>query len=171
MNNRKADLARHRLPSPGRLAELVLESSADFAVLTICLDGIITSWNSAAERVMGWSEDEAVGREACMIFTPEDQAADTCGQEMAKARSSGRAADERWHIRKDGTRFWGVGPMTRLEDDETGQHIGYVKIVRTAPSSTSPESGSERARRCCAVSLRTAPIASSSSPSMGVSPS
>ena len=130
MNSRKVDLARHRLPSPGRLAELVLESSADFAVLTICLDGTITSWNSAAERVMGWSEDEAVGREACMIFTPEDQAADTCGQEMAKARSSGRAADERWHIRKDGTRFWGSGSMTRLEDDETGQHIGYVKIVR-----------------------------------------
>ncbi|TDH59737.1 PAS domain S-box protein [Dankookia rubra] len=130
MNSRKVDLARHRLPSPGRLAELVLESSADFAVLTICLDGTITSWNSAAERVMGWSEDEAVGREARMIFTPEDQAANTCGQEMARARSSGRAADERWHIRKDGTRFWGSGSMTRLEDDETGEHIGYVKIVR-----------------------------------------
>src|SRR3954471_23605762 len=130
MNSRKVDLARHRLPSPGRLAELVLESSADFAVLTICLDGTITSWNSAAERVMGWSKDEAVGREACMIFTPEDQVADICEQEMAKARSSGRAADERWHIRKNGTRFWGSGSMTRLEDDETGEHIGYVKIVR-----------------------------------------
>ena len=130
MNSRKVDLARHRLPSPGRLAELVLESSADFAVLTICLDGTITSWNSAAERVMGWSEDEAVGQEACMIFTPEDQVADTCGQEMARARSSGRAADERWHIRKDGTRFWGSGSMTRLEDDETGEYIGYAKIVR-----------------------------------------
>jgi PAS domain S-box-containing protein len=130
MYRRKVDLARHRLPSPGRLAELVLESSADFAVLTICLDGIITSWNSAAERVMGWSEVEAVGQDACMIFTPEDQQRDACRREMAVARSSGRAADERWHMRKDGTRFWGSGSMTRLEDDQTGEHIGYVKIVR-----------------------------------------
>ncbi|MBB5694397.1 PAS domain S-box protein [Muricoccus pecuniae] len=130
MNSRKVDLARHRLPSPGRLAELVLESSADFAVLTICLDGVITSWNSAAERVMGWSEAETVGQHACMIFTPEDRAEDACEKEMATARSCGRAADERWHLRRDGSRFWGSGSMTRLEDDETGDHIGYVKIVR-----------------------------------------
>ncbi|MFC7478643.1 PAS domain S-box protein [Dankookia sp. GCM10030260] len=130
MNGRTVDLSRHRLPSLGRLAELVLESSADFAVFTICLDGVITSWNSAAERVMGWSEDEVVGRDACMIFTSEDQAAGICAAEMATARSSGRAKDERWHMRKDGSRYWGSGSMTRLEDDETGEHLGYVKIVR-----------------------------------------
>ncbi|MBL6081250.1 PAS domain S-box protein [Belnapia sp. T18] len=130
MNSRKVDLARHRLPSPGRLAELVLESTADFAVLTICLDGIITSWNSAAERVMGWSEANAVSQHASMIFTPEDQVADVCAGEMVQAQRCGRAADERWHMRKDGTRFWGSGSMTRLEDDETGEHIGYAKIVR-----------------------------------------
>ncbi len=130
MTSRKSELARHRLPSPGRLAELVLESSADFAILTICLDGIITSWNSAAEHVMGWPEAEAVGQRACMIFTPEDQAADACLGEMAAAQRCGRAVDERWHMRKDGSRFWGSGSMTRLEDDETGEHIGYVKIVR-----------------------------------------
>ncbi len=105
MNSRKVDLARHRLPSPGRLAEFVLENSADFAVLTTGLDGTITSWNGAAERVMGWPEAEAVGQDACMIFTPEDQAEDACAREMAQARVSGRAADERWHLRRDGTRF------------------------------------------------------------------
>ncbi len=82
----KVHLARHRLPTPGRLAQLVLESSADFAVLTICLDGIVTSWNSAAERVMGWSEVEAVGQHACMIFTPEDQERDACGREVSIRR-------------------------------------------------------------------------------------
>ena len=48
MNSSKVDLARHRLPSPGRLAELVLESSADFAVLTICLDGTLQSIDCSA---------------------------------------------------------------------------------------------------------------------------
>ncbi|WP_052389526.1 PAS domain S-box protein [Belnapia moabensis] len=130
MNSRKVDLARHRLPSSGRLAELVLESSADFAVLTADLDGIITSWNSAAERVMGWPEEEAVGQDIRMIFTPEDQAEGFGTEEMAQARSGGRAVDERWHMRKDGSRFWGAGSMAPLRDEATGEHLGYVKIVR-----------------------------------------
>ncbi|MDJ0391649.1 PAS domain S-box protein [Roseomonas sp. E05] len=116
--------------SPGRLAELVLESVADFAILTTDLAGIITSWNSSAEAAMGWRAEEAIGQDACMIFTPEDQASGACAEEMAIARRDGRAADERWHLRKDGSRFWGAGSMTRLEDRDTGAHIGYVKIVR-----------------------------------------
>jgi PAS domain S-box-containing protein len=122
--------SRVRQLSPGRLAELVLESAADFAIFTADLDGVITSWNSAAERVMGWSEDEAVGQHACMIFTPEDQAKAACELEMAQARAAGQAMDERWHVRKDGSSFWGSGSLTRLEDDETGEHLGYCKIVR-----------------------------------------
>jgi PAS domain S-box-containing protein len=116
--------------SPGRLAEFVLESAADFAILTTDLEGIITSWNSSAEAVMGWSSDEAIGQDACMIFTPEDQASGGCMEEMAIARREGWAADERWHLRRDGSRFWGSGSMTRLEDTDTGAQIGYVKIVR-----------------------------------------
>jgi PAS domain S-box-containing protein len=116
--------------SPGRLAELVLESAADFAILTMDLKGIITSWNSSAEAVMGWRANEAVGQHARMIFTPEDQAEGGCEQEMAIARREGRAADERWHLRRDGSRFWGAGSMTRLEDKDTGAQIGYAKIVR-----------------------------------------
>jgi PAS domain S-box-containing protein len=116
--------------SRAQLAELVLENSADFAIFTTDLDGTITSWNGAAERVMGWSEAEAVGQDSCMIFTPEDQARDACAAEMEKARESGRAADERWHMRKDGSRFWGAGSMTALRDAKTGNHLGYAKIVR-----------------------------------------
>jgi PAS domain S-box-containing protein len=116
--------------SPARLAELVLESSADFAILTMDLDGVITSWNSSAEAVLGWAAKEAIGQDACMIFTPEDQANGGCAEEMAIARLEGRAADERWHLRRDGSRFWGAGSMTRLEDKDTGAHIGYAKIVR-----------------------------------------
>lgn len=119
----------HRL-SNERLAKLVLESAADFAILTTGLDGVITSWNSAAERTMGWSTIEAVGRKARMIFTPEDEAVGASMKEMATALANGRATDERWHLRKDGTRFWGSGSLTRLEDDETGEHLGYAKIVR-----------------------------------------
>ncbi|MBL6081123.1 PAS domain S-box protein [Belnapia sp. T18] len=124
------DFSRPGQPSRSRIAELVLDSSADFAILTTDLDGIITTWNGAAKRVMGWSEEEVVGRDACIIFTPEDQEEGACAAEMAQARSSGRAADERWHIRKDGSRFWGAGSMAPLRDEATSEHLGYIKIVR-----------------------------------------
>jgi PAS domain S-box-containing protein len=126
----RAEAPQPRQLSPARLAELVLESAADFAILTTDLSGIMTSWNGSAEAVMGWTADEAIGRHIGMIFTPEDQASGACEQEMAVARRDGRAVDERWHLRKDGSRFWGAGSMTRLEDTSTGAHIGYVKIVR-----------------------------------------
>ncbi|MBP0447340.1 PAS domain S-box protein [Roseomonas sp. SSH11] len=116
--------------SRGRLAELVLESTADFAIFTTDLDGLITSWNSAAERVMGWSAVEAVGQHASMIFWPKERAREACGQEIEEARASGLSRDERWHLRKDGARFWGAGSMSRLEDAESGEHLGYCKIVR-----------------------------------------
>jgi PAS domain S-box-containing protein len=130
MGSRPVSSSRVRQLSPSRLAEQVLESAVDFAIFTADPDGIITSWNSAAEHTIGWPAAEAVGQHACMIFTPEDQAKDACGLEMAQALATGRATDERWHLRKDGSRFWGTGSMTRLEDKDTGEHIGYCKIVR-----------------------------------------
>ncbi|MCR0983091.1 PAS domain S-box protein [Roseomonas populi] len=139
MSGSKVGVPRSGQLSRGRLAELVLESTADFAIFTTDLDGIITSWNAPAERIMGWSEAEAVGQDACMIFTPEDQAKGACEQEMETARKDGRAVDERWHLRKDGTHFWGSGSMTRLEETETGEHLGYVKIIRDRTEQASAE--------------------------------
>jgi PAS domain S-box-containing protein len=113
-----------------RIAELILESAADFAIVTTDLDGTITGWNAAAERTMGWPEAEAVGQHASMLFTPEDRAQDVCGREMAEARAEGRAADERWHARKDGSRFWASGATTPLRCEHTGEHLGFLKILR-----------------------------------------
>ena len=49
--------------------------------------------------------------------------------EMRLARDLGRANDERWHMRKDGSRFWGMGEMMPLRD-EADRQVGYLKILR-----------------------------------------
>jgi PAS domain S-box-containing protein len=123
-----SSIGRGRL-SRESLAELILESAADFAILTTDLDGIITSWNAAAERIMGWTAAEAVGQDCRMLYMPEDRAAGVCEQERTAARNSGRAADEHWLLRKDGSRFWASGSLSCLRDQEAGEHLGYVKIV------------------------------------------
>ncbi len=107
-----------------------MESALDFSIFTTDLDGRVTSWSSGAERLLGWSEAEMIGQDSCIIFTPEDAAADACQLEMRTARQAGRAEDERWHVRKDGSRFWASGLLMRLEDDQGGSHIGYLKILR-----------------------------------------
>ena len=108
----------------------VVDSAHDFAIFTTDLTGKITSWNSGAEHLLGWSAVEAIGQHACMIFTPEDKAKDACDQEMGIAAKQGHAEDERWHRRQNGSLLWGSGLMMRFEDEETGEHVGYLKILR-----------------------------------------
>jgi len=113
-------------PKKEELFEQLVESSTDFAIFAIDTDGCATIWNVGAERLFGYAEDEIIGRSADVIFTVEDRAAGAPEKERSDARSLGRAADERWHQRKDGSRFWASGLMMPLR----GKGAGFVKITR-----------------------------------------
>lgn len=112
-----------------RLNAAILESAIDYGIVAMDLEGLVTSWNAGAHRILGWTEAEMLGRPADVFFLGEDQAVDRPAREMTMAREMGRASDERWHRRKDGTRFWAMGEMMPLKaDDDT--HVGYLKILR-----------------------------------------
>jgi len=108
------------------LFERLVESSTDFAIYTITLDGKATSWNIAAERIFGYGADEILGHSADVIFTEEDRAAGEPQKERDEATRTGQAANERWHRRKNGSRFWGSGSLAPLRNPQDG----FVKIVR-----------------------------------------
>ena len=116
---RRAELLRKRL----------VESAHDYAIITTDTSGRITSWNPGAENVFGFTEREAVGESGEIIFTPEDRAAGVPEDEMRRARETGRAEDERWHLRKGGEQIFVSGVMAPLAD---GALFGYVKIARDA---------------------------------------
>ena len=111
------------------LHRAILESSVDYAIISTDLDGFVTSWNHGARNVLGWDRDEVIGESATVIFTPEDVACNVPQTEMRRSVEMGRAEDERWHIRKDRSRFWGNGLMMPLRC-EAGKHIGFLKILR-----------------------------------------
>jgi PAS domain S-box-containing protein len=113
-------------PSKAELFELIVESATDFAIFTIDSRRVVTSWNVGAERLFGYAEKEMVGSSADVIFIPEDRADGAPEREVATADRDGRAVDERWHRRKDGSRFWAAGLMMPLQ----GNARGFVKIAR-----------------------------------------
>jgi PAS domain S-box-containing protein len=108
----------------------IVEGAEDFAIIGLDGSGIIRSWNTGAQRVTGWSAVEAIGRGGELFFTPEDRDAGIPDHEMNRAASNGRSVNERWHLKKDGNRFWGSGLTMRL-DQEGG---GYLKIFRDRTS-------------------------------------
>ncbi|HWI83076.1 ATP-binding protein [Ramlibacter sp.] len=107
----------------------IVQSAIDYAIVGCDTDGRVTSWNEGARRVLGWSEQDMLGQTVHRFFTPEDNASGTVEREMAQARRAGRAADERWHLRAGGERFWASGELMPLRD-EGGAITGFVKILR-----------------------------------------
>jgi len=110
---------------------LVADSMRDYAIITMDNAGVIVTWSPGAERMFGFPSSEAVGQSFDMIFTGEDRQSGAATQELKVARETGRADDNRWHVRKDGEKVFCSGITTRLED---GGIVGYAKIARNFTS-------------------------------------
>jgi PAS domain S-box-containing protein len=107
----------------------IFQSALDFAIVATDREGSITDWNRGAEAIFGWSAEEMLGQTVERFFTPEDRADGRVADEMLRALQDGRSDDERWHLRKDGTRFWANGETMPLRDG-AGEQLGFLKIVR-----------------------------------------
>lgn len=123
---RRAEAERQALET--RFTSLV-RNIKDHSIFTLDTEGRITTWNVAAEQILGYAQDEVLGRHFELIFTPEDRARGLHEAELRQAREQGRAEDERWHLRKGDQRFWALGIVSALHDTE-GRLIGFSKILR-----------------------------------------
>jgi PAS domain S-box-containing protein len=108
---------------------MAVESVQDYAIFAIDPEGRVASWNPGAERLLGYREEEILGRECAVFFTPEDAQLGAPETELKTAAETGRASDDRWHVRQDGTYFFASGITTGLRDDQGGLH-GFIKIMR-----------------------------------------
>jgi PAS domain S-box-containing protein len=120
-----------RQPTPAYRDELFyqfVQNVQDHAIFAMDAQGRIQHWNAGAAQIMGFDEGDVLGRELNDIFTQEDCDAGIPRLELETAERMGRAADERWHVRKDGSRFWGLGAVTAIRALD-GALLGYGKIV------------------------------------------
>ncbi len=123
------------MPSP--MPEWASESSfykfqvreaSGYAMFLVDAAGKILTWNAGVQHLLGYAEDEWLGRHFSILFTPPDQAHQVGASEMKLASEQGRSTDIRWHVRKDGTDLFAHGFLT-AHRDENGELLGFSKIL------------------------------------------
>ena len=123
-----------------KLQRAILDST-DYAIISTDLNGIIQTFNAGAEKMLGYSVEEVVGKITSEIFFDRQEIIDrtsaisTEGEQehwgfnsyLAMA-NQGILSDEWTHVRKDGSRFPVELSVTVLKNDDDGKTIGFLTI-------------------------------------------
>ena len=132
---------------------LMIESVRDYAIFSIDLRGKVSSWNGGAERIFGYAEADVLGQPADLLATPEDRLAGVIAAELDHAEETGRADDERWYSRRDGSRFFASVLVTPVRDED-GTLLGFTKVARDITESKRAEAELLAAKEAAEVASR-----------------
>lgn len=101
----------------------------DYAIILLDSLGNIQNWNAGAQVIKGYTAQEAIGKNFKMFYTQHDVDIDLPETLIKEAEARGRAMNEGWRKRKDGTLFWASVVITALHDTN-GKLIGFSKVTR-----------------------------------------
>ena len=118
-----------RLRASERNLRLLIDAVQEYAIFSLSPDGVITSWNQGAQRIKGYSADEAIGQHFSIFYPPQARALKWPQEELERARAFGRFEDEGWRLCKDGRRIWANVLITAIVDEQ-GTLLGYSKVTR-----------------------------------------
>lgn len=107
----------------------MIEEVEDYAIILLDDKGNIQTWNSGAQKIKGYREEEVLGKNFRIFYRQEDQDSRLPEQLITEAALKGRALHEGWRLRKDGSTFWGSIVITSLHDSEHNI-IGFSKLTR-----------------------------------------
>jgi PAS domain S-box-containing protein len=123
------EIAQQMLRESARQFRSLVDGITDYAIYMLDPNGLITNWNSGAERIKGYSAEEIIGQHFSRFFTAHDRAAGLPARALQIAAAEGRFESEGWRVRKDGTLFWANAVVDRILS-ENGDLIGFAKITR-----------------------------------------
>lgn len=112
-----------------RRYRVLVENIVDYAVFMLDPSGLAVSWNSGAQRMLGYEASEIVGQHFSKFYTKEDRAAGLPWRILEIAAREGRYESEGWRVRKDGGRFWASVVVDAIRD-EKGDILGFAKVTR-----------------------------------------
>ncbi len=108
---------------------LFLENVREYALVQLDPQLRFTSWNAGAERIFGYSSEDAIGEPFSLLLSPEDREARVPLMEILSLESNGRHEDARWLVHKNGTRIWARWVTEPIRNKE-GQITGLAKVLR-----------------------------------------
>ncbi len=118
-----------KINSSGNLYQKMIEEIQDYAIILLDKNGIIQNWNKGAENIKGYAEREILGKHFSIFYLQEDLDNNLPQKLIEIASKTGKAAQEGWRKRKDGTKFWGSITITAIHDEDENV-IGFSKVTR-----------------------------------------
>jgi two-component system sensor kinase FixL len=131
-SNASARSSEARAVQTAELADelnLLIDGAVGYAMYTLDPEGVVSIWNKGAERLKGWTEEEAVGRHGALFYPEAAIAAGKPASDLERARATGKLEEEDWRVRKDGSEFLAHVLIAPLYD-QAGALRGYGKVVR-----------------------------------------
>jgi len=117
---------------------MLIDAVQDYAIVSLDAGGLVTTWNTGAQRLKGYNSEEIIGQHVSRFYSRGDIEEGKPEKKLAEATASGRVEDQGWRVRKDGSRFWSEGVTTALRG-QGGELIGFVKIDKDISSRRASE--------------------------------
>jgi PAS domain S-box-containing protein len=122
---------RDRQEGAKRRFQIFIESVSDYAIFVLDPSGHVASWNSTAQKIIGYTSGEIVGKHFGMLYRPDERRAGVPNRALELAIQKGRHEVEGWRTRKNGTPFFVTGVLTAIRDDNANL-IGFASVIRDA---------------------------------------
>jgi PAS domain S-box-containing protein len=122
-------LADDRIRASEEQFRLFSENVRDYALVPVDVHGLVSGWNTGAQRTFGYTHEEIIGQPVARFFSQEDAEKGESENDLSQALAEGRHEDERWMVRKDGSQFWARWVTTPMYDSNN-QARGFAKVLR-----------------------------------------
>jgi PAS domain S-box-containing protein len=141
------------LQSVKRHFQFLIDGVVDYAIFALDREGHVTSWNSATQKIMGYTPEEIVGKHFGIFYRPDERRAGSPTRALEAAIQKGKHEVEGWRIRKNGTLFFVTGSLSSYRDD-AGNLIGFINILRDTTERRDAEEKLVQAREQLAMSQK-----------------
>lgn len=130
---------------------LLVQGVRDYAIFMLDPKGNISTWNTGAQRIKGYTAEEIIGKHFSIFYTKEDLDDGKPARELRIATKTGVYEEEGWRLRKDGTRFWANVVITALRKPD-GTLAGFAKVTRDLTERRAEQERAIEAARQAAIS-------------------
>ncbi len=151
--NRQIERKNLALDSVRRHFQILIEGVVDYAIFALDKEGHVTSWNSTAQKIIGYTPEEIIGKHFGIFYRPDERRAGSPTRALESAIQKGKHEVEGWRIRKNGTPFFITGSISSSRDD-VGNLIGFINILRDATERRDAEEKLVQAREQLAMSQK-----------------